>query len=127
MNRRNTPAKKAILDLLKSADSALSQDRIEAEVKGEMDRVTIYRVLNRFCEDGITHKILADDGKYYFALCNDCSEHKHNHNHFHFRCITCDKVECLDEKVAVKLPGGYKMENVSGWVTGYCMACATVE
>lgn len=123
MNRRNTPAKKAILDLLKSAHSALSQDMIEAEVKGEMDRVTIYRVLNRFCEDGITHKVLADDGKYYFALCNDCNEHKHEHNHFHFRCISCDKVECLDEKVAVQLPKGYKMENVSGWVTGYCNNC----
>lgn len=124
MNRRNTPAKKAILELLKSADSALSQDRIEAEVKGEMDRVTIYRVLNRFCDDGIAHKVLADDGKYYFALCHDCNEEKHDHNHFHFRCIKCDKIECLDEKVAVKLPDGYKMENVTGWVTGLCINCS---
>ena len=124
MKRRNTPAKKAILDILKSADSALSQDRIEAEVKGEMDRVTIYRVLNRFCEDGIAHKVLAEDGKYYFALCHDCTDDRHDHNHFHFRCIKCDKIECLDEKVAVKLPDGYKMENVTGWVTGYCAACS---
>lgn len=124
MNRRNTPAKKAILELLKSADSALSQDRIEAEVKGEMDRVTIYRVLNRFCEDGIAHKVLADDGKYYFALCHDCSGDQHDHNHFHFRCIKCDKIECLDEQVAVKLPNGYQMENVTGWVTGYCASCS---
>jgi len=125
MNRRNTPSKKAILEILQSADSALSQDRIEAEVKGDMDRVTIYRVLNRFCEDGIAHKILADDGKYYFALCkNGCTEAKHNHNHFHFRCVICDKVECLDERVAVKLPEGYSMEDVSGWVTGHCASCA---
>jgi len=124
MNRRNTPAKKAILDLLRDASSALSQDRIEAEVKGEMDRVTIYRVLNRFCEDGITHKILADDGKYYFALCNGCSNDKHDHNHFHFRCVNCEKIECLDEKVAVTLPEGYHMHNIAGWVTGQCAACS---
>ena len=124
MNRRNTPSKKSILELLQKADSALSQDMIETEVKGEMDRVTIYRVLNRFCEDGIAHKILADDGKYYFALCSRCDGEKHNHNHFHFRCVICDKVECLDEKVAVRLPEGYRMEDVSGWVTGRCAACA---
>ena len=69
MKRRNTPAKNAILTLLNQAGTALSQDMIEEKVKGEMDRVTIYRVLNSFCEDGITHKVLADDGKYYFALC----------------------------------------------------------
>lgn len=124
MNRRNTPAKKIVLDILTAAESALSQDRIEAEVKGEMDRVTIYRVLNRFCEDGITHKILADDGKYYFALCHGCNGEKHNHNHFHFRCLTCDKIECLDETVAVHLPQGYRMQNVAGWVAGYCAVCA---
>ncbi len=123
MNRRNTPAKKTILELLKAENSALSQERIEAAVKGEMDRVTIYRVLNRFCEDGITHKILGDDGKYYFALCRDCGHEKHDHNHFHFRCVACNKIECLDEKVAVRLPDGYRMEHVAGWVTGYCAGC----
>jgi Fur family ferric uptake transcriptional regulator len=124
MNRRNTPAKKAILELLQHEKTALSQDRIEAVLKGEMDRVTIYRVLNRFCEDGVTHKILADDGKNYYALCRGCEGEKHDHNHFHFRCMSCHKIECLDEKVAVRLPEGYSMQNVAGWVTGHCAACA---
>lgn len=124
MNRRNTPAKKAILELLQAENTALSQERIEAALKGEMDRVTIYRVLNRFCEDGITHKILADDGKNYFALCRSCKSESHNHNHFHFRCVTCDKIECLDENVAVRLPDGYTMKTVAGWVTGLCASCS---
>ncbi len=124
MNRRNTPAKKAILELLQSEKTALSQDRIEAVLKGEMDRVTIYRVLNRFCEDGITHKILADDGKNYYALCRGCKGEKHDHNHFHFRCVGCGSIECLDEKVVVTLPEGYALQNVAGWVTGNCPACA---
>ena len=126
MNRRNTPAKTAILTLLKEAGSALSQDRIEAAVKGEMDRVTIYRVLNRFCEDGITHRILLDDGKYYFALCLSCKHEQHAqhaHEHFHFRCLKCDKVECLQEQVEVKLPAGYVQQSSSSWVTGYCSGC----
>lgn len=124
MNRRNTPARKAILELLQIADTALSQDRIEATLKGNMDRVTIYRVLNRFCDDGIAHKILADDGKNYYALCRGCNSGKHDHRHFHFRCVVCGRIECLEEKVAVTLPEGYAMKSVAGWVTGYCPACA---
>jgi Fur family transcriptional regulator, ferric uptake regulator len=124
MKRRNTPAKATILALLKDANAALSQEMIEAEIKGEMDRVTIYRVLNSFCEDGITHKILADDGKYYFALCQSCNEHKHEHDHFHFKCIVCQKVECLKEQVSVTLPQGYVQRNITSWVTGQCKNCS---
>lgn len=124
MKRRNTPAKAAILTLLKGANAALSQEMIEAEIKGEMDRVTIYRVLNSFCEDGITHKILADDGKYYFALCHSCNDEHHDHDHFHFKCINCQKVECLKEKVTVSLPVGYVQKSITSWVTGYCNLCA---
>jgi len=124
MNRRNTPAKKMIMELLQTANSALSQERIEAEVKGVMDRVTIYRVLNRFCEDGVTHKILADDGKFYFALCHSCEEHNHAHDHFHFRCLGCETVECLKEQVTFTLPEGYRLQSSSSWITGYCKNCA---
>lgn len=124
MKRRNTPAKAAILSLLKDANAALSQEMIETEIKGEMDRVTIYRVLNSFCEDGITHKILADDGKYYFALCHSCDEHRHDHDHFHFRCMSCQKVECLEEQVTVSLPEGYVQKSITSWVTGHCKNCS---
>lgn len=123
MKRRNTPAKSTILNMLNEAGTALSQDMIEEKVKGDMDRVTIYRVLNSFCEDGITHRILADNGKYYFALCLNCREEKHEHDHFHFRCLKCEKVECLHETVSVKLPEGYTQKSISSWITGYCNNC----
>jgi Fur family ferric uptake transcriptional regulator len=123
MNRRNTPAKKKILELFGSSGSALSQDRIEAALNGEMDRVTIYRVLNRFCEDGITHRIVSDEGKYYFALCHGCSHDKHAHDHYHFRCLDCHTVECLKERVVVNVPEGYRIATINSWVTGYCCNC----
>ena len=124
MKRRNTESKQAVFDILNSSKAALSQDAIEQEVKGSMDRVTVYRVLNSFCEDGYVHKILSDDGKYYFAICLNCQEKKHQHNHFHFRCIKCQKVECLKEEVNVKLPDGYTLENVNCLLTGYCQTCS---
>src|SRR5690606_35127797 len=95
MKRRNTPSKEAILDLLISAGKAMSRDAIEQKIDIEIDRATIYRVLNRFCEDGLVHKIVADDGKQYFAVCMKCDEKKLADNHFHFRCTSCQTIEWL--------------------------------
>ena len=124
MKRRNTPAKQAILSLLQSSQSALSQDMVEQKMEGEADRVTIYRVLNSFCEDGIAHRIVSDDGKYYFAMCLRCEDNNHAHDHFHFRCLNCQKVECLPEAVKVSLPTGYKAASMNGWISGYCKTCS---
>ncbi|MFC6996012.1 Fur family transcriptional regulator [Rufibacter roseus] len=124
MKRRNTPTQQAILTILKDTGTALSQDVLVQRLKGEADRVTIYRVLNRFCEDGITHRIVSDEGKSYFALCRNCQQHQHTHDHFHFRCLSCQRVECLPEQVEVNLPKGYKAENVNYWVSGYCAGCS---
>jgi Fur family transcriptional regulator, ferric uptake regulator len=124
MKRRNTAAKQAVLDLLHSSKVALSQEDIEREVKASMNRVTVYRVLNSFCEDGYVHKILSDDGRYYFALCVNCKEKQHRHDHFHFRCLSCQQMECLKEEVKFKVPKGYRLESVNCLVTGYCRKCS---
>ncbi|MGV3538951.1 MAG: Fur family transcriptional regulator [Rufibacter sp.] len=124
MKRRTTPTQQEILRLLQTSNSALSQDMLEQKLKGEADRVTIYRVLNRFCEDGLAHRIVSDEGKSYFALCKGCEKHHHTHDHFHFRCLTCQRVECLPEKLKVALPMGYQVTQVNCWVSGYCAGCS---
>jgi len=124
MAKRNTVTKQLILDSLKNSKSAVSQEILQKELGETVDRATIYRVLNSFCEDGIVHKILGDDGKYYFAFCVNCSEKKHHHQHFHFRCLACEKIECLPNEMDVKLPKGYRSVNFNGFISGYCADCS---
>lgn len=124
MLKRNTKTKQLILDSLKNSKSAVSQDILLKELGDEVDRATIYRVLNSFCDDGIVHKILSDDGKYYFAFCVNCSEKAHKHNHFHFRCLSCGKIECILNEIEVKLPAGYQSVNFNGFISGYCANCS---
>lgn len=123
MKRRNTPAKQQVLEIFKESRTALSQDIIEHQVKGEINRVTIYRILNSFCEDGVIHKVTSDDGKNYYALCVKCKDHHHKHDHFHFKCTNCGKVECLKDEVKVKLPLGYTFESMNCLVSGICGSC----
>jgi Fur family ferric uptake transcriptional regulator len=124
MKTRNTKAKSLILESLKRApQAAVSQDVLQTELEGEVDRATIYRVLNRFKEEGVIHKIVGDDGKQYFAVCMNCGQKKHQHNHYHFRCLNCGRVECMSQQAPIDLPEGYQMTNFNGVVSGYCARC----
>lgn len=124
MKRRNTHSKTVILESLKNSGEALSHERLQSQLGGEMDRATIYRTLNRLHEDGLVHRIIADDGKQYFAFCLDCGKQGHRHDHFHFRCNGCGRVECLSAEIKISLPPGYRGDNFNGLVSGLCAACA---
>lgn len=110
--------------LLSETGKAMSQDAIERNIAIDIDRATIYRVLNRFCEDGILHKIIAEDGKQYFALCIKCDEGKPAQHHFHFRCTKCDTIECLSTPVHFSIPRGYQVEQVNCILVGLCKNCS---
>lgn len=124
MKRRNTQSKEAVLDLLLNTGKAMSRDAIEHKLEIGIDRATIYRVLNRFCEDGLVHKIVAEDGKQYFAVCNKCDEKQIPDNHFHFRCTNCESIECLPEAVHFSVPNGYNVKSVNCVLTGICNDCS---
>lgn len=124
MPRRKTKAQTAVLNLLKEKASALSHDGIMAQLKENVDRVTIYRILNRFVEDGIAHRIVGDDGRQYFAsYLEGCSHDQLAHRHLHFRCIICEKVECVPGEVSYELPSGYQVNNSNIILSGKCQAC----
>jgi Fur family ferric uptake transcriptional regulator len=123
MKRRNTKSTTEVLSIFNNSITALSHEMLQEKLNTKIDRVTIYRILSRFIEDGVIHEIIADDGKKYFALCDNCEGKHHHHNHFHFRCLTCGDVECLKEEVNVNLPQGYKAVTFNGLVSGYCLNC----
>jgi len=124
MIRRSTPTKDAVLNILTDSKKAMSPDGIMQKVDISIDRATIYRVLNRFCEDGILHRIVAEDGKQYFAVCIKCEEKKLTDHHFHFRCTHCQTIECLQVPVQFSLPQGYEVATVNCILTGICKDCA---
>jgi Fur family ferric uptake transcriptional regulator len=125
MPRRKTKSQTTILNLLQQEPNALSHDGITAKLEEQMDRVTIYRILNRFVEDGLAHRIVADDGRQYFASCQaNCSHDLEAHGHLHFRCVVCDQVECVDGEVDYRIPAGYQVDNSNIILSGSCRMCS---
>lgn len=120
-----TDSRRRILTLFMQQQDALAHGDIEKKAGEKFDRVTIYRTLQAFVEKGIIHTIPTSDNSVRYALCRDCTEHHHHDDHVHFICRHCNTTICLDDIVSpeIKLPGGYKAENVQVVINGVCKNC----
>lgn len=126
---RTTSCREDVLETFANREMALSHGDLESTLGERFDRVTIYRTLKTFLEKGIIHKVLDDEGTRY-ALCRErCSEHDHHHDHVHFKCNACGQTNCLENLhvPAVKLPEGYRVEEVNLLIQGLCAECSNVE
>ncbi len=124
VKRRNTQIQEHIRAMLQNATEALSHVDIETRLDVPADRATIFRVMNRLVEDGFAHKIMSDDGKSYFAAChNGCEHGHHNDEHSHFRCVQCNRLQCLEDRIKPVLPDNYSLLHANIVLTGVCPQC----
>jgi Fur family transcriptional regulator, ferric uptake regulator len=125
-NLRSTPSRQEILHLFLKKEYALSHGDIEKQISNALDRVTVYRTLKTFLDKGLIHKVLDDEGSLKYALCKEaCSAAEHHHNHVHFKCTRCGQTNCLNVEIpSVKLPKGYKPEEVNLLIQGICESCS---
>ncbi len=125
-----TEGRKRILQLFLNKEGALSHGDIEKKAGASFDRVTIYRTLQTFVDKGIIHSIPSADNSVRYALCKDeCADGHHQHHHVHFVCDQCQQTFCLDEVATptVKLPRGYKVQEIELLAKGICRACTGVK
>lgn len=120
---RVTEARLTVLGLLVQAQRALSHADIESTLDQPLDRVTLYRTLDRLAEAGLLHKTVGDDRITRFAPLGDAPDH---HGHAHFHCDDCGRVFCLPQKVPRKpvLPEGFAIESTELNWHGHCAQCA---
>jgi Fur family ferric uptake transcriptional regulator len=123
---RKTQIRLEILQVFMKVDYALAVNDLEILLKTSHDRVTLYRALNAFEENGILHQTPDKSGNMRYALCADgCSDHEHKDEHAHFICDECNQTYCLqDVKIPdVKLSNDYQLNSVSYTMNGVCKEC----
>ena len=121
-----TDSRKIILELFLKTEGALAHADIEKNTTVNFDRVTVYRTLQTFTENGIIHQIPTTDNTILYALCKDKCEAGHHHDeHVHFICVDCEKTVCMDEVTVpqVKLPKGFVPLQSAMIVKGTCNDC----
>ncbi|MBD1394384.1 Fur family transcriptional regulator [Mucilaginibacter glaciei] len=122
---KKTAPRLRVLSMMYSKNTATSQPDLES-VMNDIDRVTLYRILNVFEEKGIIHKVFDLNGTANYAVCHsDCGANHHHDEHLHFNCTGCKNVYCLNELTlpAITLPAGFRAEDFTLYASGLCPRC----
>lgn len=139
---RPTKARIAVLNTLMHSATALSHTEILSALQGvkEIDRVTVYRVLDWLQENTLIHKISTDDRAWKFQLnspkrsfktpANANSGMINNHGHAHLHCQSCGTVLCIHE-LAAHIPQAifdtYQVTHIEISLKGLCQECQTAQ
>ena len=123
-NLRNTTVRNDVLQLFLKEDRALSNKDIEL-VFPDLDRITLYRTLKAFQENGLIHKAIDGTDTSRYALCDDCSTKEHQHEHAHLHCEECHNTYCLEDLVPPDVASlkGVQIKEVELVVKGTCANC----
>ncbi|RZK44136.1 MAG: transcriptional repressor [Pedobacter sp.] len=122
---KHTKQRVRVLEDINANSSAISQPTLEKKLGNEIDRVTLYRILNTYVEKGILHRIVDVNGTANYAICSPkCSAEQHHDEHVHFNCTVCNKVFCLTTKVPeIKISEGFQADSISLIAYGTCKDC----
>jgi Fur family ferric uptake transcriptional regulator len=122
---KKTGPRLRVLAMMAEKNTATSQPDLE-NLMQDVDRVTLYRILNVFEEKGIIHKVFDLNGTANYAICtSNCEEHLHHDEHLHFNCTVCNNVYCLEDLSlpTFNLPKGFKAEGFTIYASGTCPKC----
>lgn len=122
---RATPARRLVLQALLSSGHALSSNDIEQAAAG-IDRITLYRTLRTFEQQGVVHRVIDTTDIIRYAACAvGCTEHAHHDNHVHFKCTSCQHTYCLNQVAIppVALPDRFQIERRDYLMSGVCGQC----
>ena len=124
---KHTKQRVRVLEEIALDHAAISQPELEKKLGKEIDRVTLYRILNTYEDKGILHRIMDMNGTANYAICSSsCSEHHHHDEHVHFNCRSCFKIYCLEVKIPkLKMPNGFSAESMHTTAYGICDKCSS--
>lgn len=124
-NIRITPMRLLVLEALLEQEGSCGLNGIE-QLLPHSDRVTIYRTLKTFSQNGVIHPIENGTSEVKYALCKAfCTANEHLDRHPHFHCRECNRIICLESVEIPKLqfPTGYQAEETTMTVKGICANC----
>ena len=114
---RNTKTVKLLLKLFDKENNALSVVDLVSILSQEMNKTTVYRILQRLEEAGILHSFIDKDGLKRYAK-------GAQRLHPHFLCEDCGISTCLPLEVQTVSIPGYSIKSSEQLYLGQCNNCA---
>ncbi|MEL6635400.1 MAG: transcriptional repressor [Bacteroidota bacterium] len=123
--QRVTKSVKAMQRYFGDRSTAVSVVDLVEHFRGEMNKVTVYRILSRMEAEGIIHSFSGSDGLKWYAACKQCTNHSHYDHHPHFQCKVCGMIECLEISLPIPKLKNRKVDTEIILLIGECETCAS--
>jgi len=120
---RKTKSVGTIISIFQETENAQSVVELVEQLKNQMNKTTVYRILERLENEGIVHSFTDRKGLTWYAKCLDCSKHQHHDIHPHFQCKRCGKVECLSTEIPLPSFPNHQVDNAEILLFGECEEC----
>ena len=120
---RRTKSVDLLLAEFDKESGAISTTTLIESLNSEINKTTIYRVLEKLEDDGVLHSFIGSNGIKWYAKCSGCSKHEHSDLHPHFQCIECGKVDCLPVEVSIPNIKNREIESSHILIQGKCEDC----
>lgn len=121
---RCTRGRVAILKILAASTGPLTREQIASELgKKGLNKVTIYRALERFVRVGLVHRAFLHARTWHFELAENCTA---SQCHPHFTCTDCGETHCLTEITLPMAKSPYKgfvIDRQRVQLEGLCPEC----
>lgn len=124
---KHTAVREKILESFYKVPYALSVQDLQSQIPYKLDKVTVYRTVHTFVENGLLHDVAEVNGIHKYGLCSaHCPQHRHHEEHVHFTCQQCSQTYCLPVQVNLpELPSGFKAFEAKVILTGECQNCSS--
>ena len=120
---RKTKSVKLILEAVGSSDHAMSVVDLVRRFEKEMNKTTVYRILERLEEESILHSFTGQNGLKWVAKHQEPYSVDKSEIHPHFQCQKCGKSVCLDINISIPTLPNYRVDSANLILTGQCQLC----
>mgnify|MGYP001627820095 CR=1 FL=1 len=120
---RRTKSVDLLLNEFEKNGGAISTTELIGRLGDQINKTTIYRVLDKLEDDAVLHSFLDSKGIKWYAICEGCSKHDHSDLHPHFECTVCGKVDCLSVEIPIPNLNNREVEHSQILIQGKCEDC----
>ncbi|MEM9681188.1 MAG: transcriptional repressor [Bacteroidota bacterium] len=120
---RKTKSVNTILSFFTKDHKAISVVDLVERLSQEMNKTTVYRVLERLENEGEIHSFTGAKGLKWYAKGHYCKTDYHEDVHPHFQCDDCGKVECLEINIPIPKLSNHNVITADVMLTGQCSDC----
>jgi len=120
---RRTKSVNALLNEFSGSNAAISITNLVARLSDQMNRTTVYRILDRLESDCTLHSFIGKDGLKWYSESKVYSSSQSLNSHPHFQCSVCGKTECLAIDVSVPTVPNRKVDSAELLLIGQCEEC----